>query len=212
MRLDKRILVERKIRRAAAALIEVHGHLEFIDVQDPVHVVHVLREQRLGRCDGDDRLERRGLTHGHLDGVESAPRDPEHADACRSTTAGVRAMRSRCSPSSCSCFEYSRGWRRTAAVAEAPNVDSDTDIAVARKVCVIAVVLLSPCHRPSGRAGIRAAPARALRAADRRACTTSPRAARHPASGSTSVRDVPRGRWPTRLTKETPGHRPQRRR
>src|SRR5271168_2101488 len=45
--LRERVLVERKLRRAAPALIEVHGYLKFIDVHDAIHVVHVFREERL---------------------------------------------------------------------------------------------------------------------------------------------------------------------
>jgi len=47
-----------EIRRAAPALIEVHGYLEFIDVHDAIHVVDVFGEQRLGGCDRENRLQR----------------------------------------------------------------------------------------------------------------------------------------------------------
>ena len=47
-------------------------------MHDPVHVVHVVVVQVVGRIDGDDRLQGRGIAHRHVDRVEPSPRDAEH--------------------------------------------------------------------------------------------------------------------------------------
>jgi hypothetical protein len=49
-------------------------------VDDAVDEVHVLLVEILGCIDGDDRLERGRVAQRHLDRVEAAPGDAEHAD------------------------------------------------------------------------------------------------------------------------------------
>ena len=72
-------LVEVEIRCARAALIQIHGELELIDVKHTVHVVHVFLEQLLGCGRGQDGFERRRLAQRDLDRAEAAPGDAEHA-------------------------------------------------------------------------------------------------------------------------------------
>ena len=45
-----------------------------------VDVVHVVLVQVVGSLDGDDRFQRGRIAHRHVDGVERAPGDAEHAD------------------------------------------------------------------------------------------------------------------------------------
>ena len=49
-------------------------------MEDAVDVVDVLLVEILRGVYGDDRLQRRRIPHRHLDRVEAAPGDAEHAD------------------------------------------------------------------------------------------------------------------------------------
>ena len=111
------------VRRAGARVVEVHAHFPGIEVHDPVHVMHVVLVEVLGRVDRDDRLERGHVPRRHLDRVEAAPGDAEHADvavrpgllrqpvdhdlAVRMLDVGV-FVRDRAGPRCCPC----RGCRR----------------------------------------------------------------------------------------------------
>jgi hypothetical protein len=73
-------LVEFVVGRARQGVVEVVAHHPGVGVQDPVDVVHVLGVQVLGGHQRHERLQRRRVAKRHLDGVEAAPRDAEHAD------------------------------------------------------------------------------------------------------------------------------------
>ena len=73
-------LVDRVVGRAGHEVGEVLAHLPGVDVHHAVHEVHVVLVEVIGRVHGDDRAERGRVAHRHVDGVEAAPRDAEHAD------------------------------------------------------------------------------------------------------------------------------------
>ena len=88
-------LVDDVVRRTGAGIVEVLAHFPRIDVHDPIDEMDIFLVEILGRIHGDDRLQRRRTTQRHLDRIEPAPGNTEHADLPGSTTAAARASRSR---------------------------------------------------------------------------------------------------------------------
>ena len=74
------VVVELEVGRAGHGVIEVMAHHPRIGVNDAVHVMHVLEVEVLGRHHRDEGFERRRVAGRHLDGIEAAPGDAEHAD------------------------------------------------------------------------------------------------------------------------------------
>jgi hypothetical protein len=74
-------LVEHVLGRAGHRVGEVLAHLPRVDVHDPVHEVHVVLVEVVGRVDRDDRLETRAGAASPCDRVEPSPGDAEHPDA-----------------------------------------------------------------------------------------------------------------------------------
>ena len=99
-------VVDDVARRAGARVVEVHAHFPGIDVHDPVHEVHVVLEQVLGRVDRDDRLERgqfRAAIWIELNPPQEMPNMPTlpFDQACFDSQSITT------SPSACSMSEYS---------------------------------------------------------------------------------------------------------
>jgi hypothetical protein len=74
-------LVDHVVRRARPRVVEVLAHFPGVEVHDAVHVVDVVLVEVLGGVHRDDGLQRRRLAYGHLDRIEAAPGNAEHADA-----------------------------------------------------------------------------------------------------------------------------------
>ena len=73
-------LVDAEIGRARERVVQVLAHLPRVHVDDAVHEVHVVLVEVVGGVDRDERLQRGRVAHRHVDRVEPAPRDAEHAD------------------------------------------------------------------------------------------------------------------------------------
>src|SRR5215471_7314348 len=73
-------LVSRKIWRGRTRISRIDAEVVRIVCHYAVSVMTVFVVQLLRRCDGDDCLGRRGIAHGELNGIESAPRFTEYAD------------------------------------------------------------------------------------------------------------------------------------
>ena len=73
-------LVDDVVRGAGPGVVQILAHLPRVHVHDAVHEVHVVLVEVLGGVHGDDGLEGRRVATRHLNGVEAAPRDAEHAN------------------------------------------------------------------------------------------------------------------------------------
>ena len=72
-------VVDLELRRGGDRAREVVAHLPRIDVHHAVDEVDVVLVEVVGGVHRHDGLERRRVPHRHLDRVEAAPRDPDHA-------------------------------------------------------------------------------------------------------------------------------------
>ena len=78
------VAVDRRHGREDVARRHVDHPVDEVDrLQDPAHVVDVVRVAVVGRVDRDDRVERGRALHRDLERVEAAPRRAVHADLPR---------------------------------------------------------------------------------------------------------------------------------
>jgi len=74
------VLIDEVVRRPGHRVCKVQLHFVGVDVHASVDEVRIVLVQVVGRHHCEDRLERRRVTHRHVNGIETTPGQPEHAD------------------------------------------------------------------------------------------------------------------------------------